>query len=178
MRIDDCFQLGHISRLHSFKGEVVAVFDTDRPEAYETLESVFLEDRGELIPFFIDALARNSKGHFILKLEEVDDEATAQKLVGRELFLPLDILPPLKGKSFYFHEVIGFRLMQGSSEIGIVQEVLDNSAQPIFKAFDDKEQELLIPAVDEFILEIKRDEQLIDLQLPEGLLELYQKDNG
>ena len=52
MRIEDCFQLGHISRLHGFKGEVVAVFDTDRPEAYENLESVFLEDRGELIPFF------------------------------------------------------------------------------------------------------------------------------
>ncbi len=178
MRIDDCFQLGHISRLHSFKGEVVAVFDTDRPEAYETLESVFLEDRGELIPFFIDGLARNSKGHFILKLEEVDDEATAQKLVGRDLYLPLDILPPLEGKSFYFHEVIGFRLMQGNQEIGRIREVLDNSAQPIFKAFDDQEQELLIPAVDEFILSINREEESILLQLPEGLLELYQKKDG
>lgn len=175
MRIEDCFQLGHISRLHSFKGEVVAVFDTDRPEAYETLESVFLEDRGELIPFFIESLARNSKGHFILRLEEVEDEATARKMIGKELFLPLSILPPLEGKSFYFHEVIGFRLMSDGQDIGEVVEVIENSAQPIFKAIDAKEQEILVPAVDDFILSINRENQQIELAVPDGLLELYQK---
>ncbi|WP_421752770.1 ribosome maturation factor RimM [Croceimicrobium sp.] len=174
MRIDDCFQLGHISRLHGFKGEVVAVFDTDRPEAYENLESVFLEDRGELIPFFIDESSRNSKGHFILKLEDVDDEPAARQLLGKELWLPLSILPPLEGKNFYFHEVIGFRLMHQGQVIGICEDVLDTSAQPLFKVIDANDKEILIPAIDPFILRISREEQLIEMELPEGLLELYQ----
>ena len=173
MRVDDCFQLGHISRLHGFKGEVVAVFDTDRTEAYETLESVFLENRGELIPFFIDGLSRNPKGHFILKFEEVDDEPTAQSLIGSSLWLPLAVLPPLEGKNFYFHEVIGYSLTHEGKAFATVSEVLDNSAQPLFKAFNDAEKEILIPAVDEFILAINREKQSIDLELPEGLLELY-----
>lgn len=173
MRIDDCFQLGHISRLHGFKGEVVAVFDTDRAEAYETLESVFLEDRGELIPFFIDGLARNPKGHFILKFEEVDDEPTAKSLIGSSLWLPMEILPPLEGKNFYFHEVVGFALLQDGVEIAKVLEVLENAAQPLFKAQSPEEKEILIPAVDEFIIEIDRANQSISVQLPEGLLELY-----
>ncbi len=173
MRIDDCFQLGHISRLHGFKGEVIAVFDTDRPEAYEILESVFLENRGELIPFFIEGLSRNSKGHFILKFEEVEDEPTAQSLVGNKLWLPLEILPPLEGKNFYFHEVIGFKLFDADNEVGIIEEVLDNSAQPLFKVRGSKDQEILIPAVDEFILEVNREEARISLKLPDGLLELF-----
>lgn len=174
MRIDDCFQLGHISRLHGFKGEVVAVFDTDRPEAYETLESVFIEDRGELIPFFIDAISRNSKGHFILKLEETDTEEEARSLIGRELWLPLEALPPLQGKQFYFHEVIDFMLMQEGVEIGSCVDILDSSAQPLFKAIDHENREILIPAIDEFIVRIDRENKQIELQLPEGLLELYQ----
>ena len=51
MLLEECFQLGHISRLHGYKGAVVAFFDTDRPEAYTTLESVLIENDGELIPF-------------------------------------------------------------------------------------------------------------------------------
>lgn len=175
MRIDDCFQLGHISRLHSFKGEVIAVFDTDQPETYENLESVFLEDQGELIPFFIEALARNSKGHFILSFEEIDDEAKAQKLVGKELYLPLELLKPLEGKNFYYHEVIGFSLADENGHFATVNEILDNSAQPLFHARDTHGNEILIPAVDEFIRSIDRENKTIALTLPDGLLALYQK---
>lgn len=173
MRIDDCFQLGHISRLHGFKGEVVAVYDTDRAEAYETLESVFLEFRGELIPFFISDQSRNSKGHFILKFEDIDDEDSARALVGQELWLPLAALPPLEGKSFYFHEVIGFRLMEKDLEIGVCEDMLDSSAQPLFKVKDAQEREILIPAIDQFIVSIDRQAGIIHMELPEGLLELY-----
>lgn len=177
MRTDDCFQLGHISRLHGFKGEVIAVFDTDRPEAYETLESVFLEIRGELIPFFIEDLSRNSKGHFILKFEEIDSEEDARSLISKELWLPLQALPALDGKNFYFHEVIDFRLFHQEKEIGLCADILDSSAQPLFKVIDSENREILIPAIDEFILKIDRENKLIELELPDGLLELYQN-NG
>jgi len=176
MQIEDCFQLGHISRLHGFKGEIIAVFDTDRPEAYETLESVFLEDRGELIPFFIEGLSRNSKGHFILKFEEVDEESIAQKMVGKEIWLPLEALPKLEGKSFYFHEVIGFKMLHQDELIGHCMAVLDNSAQALFKVLDANEKEILIPAIDQFIDRIDREAGEIHLLLPEGLLELYRGD--
>lgn len=171
MRLEDCFQLGHISRIHGYKGSVVAFFDTDRPEAYTALESVFLEDRGELIPFFIEDLAQNSKGHFILKFEEVDDEASALNLVGSELWLPLSVLPPLEGKSFYYHEIVGFELWEKEQKLGICKSVLDSSAQPLL-VMDYQGREVLIPAIDEFIVSIDRDAQRMNLSLPEGLLSI------
>lgn len=176
MRIQNCFYLGHISRVHGYKGAVVAVFDTDRPEAYTELESVFVEDHGELIPFFIEGLARNSKGHFILDLEDIDGPS-AEKMVGRELWLPLDRLPPLSGKQFYYHEVIDFALYEGKNCIGHCRKILEQAAQPLFVVEGLQGEDILIPAVDSFIVSINRAEKKIELQLPEGLLELYRNED-
>ena len=130
MRKEDCYQLGHISRLHGYKGEVVAFFDTDQPQNYYELESVFVDVRGELVPFFIEEIATNSKGHFIIRFEDVSPEE-AENLVGHELYLPLNFLPPLDGKKFYFHEVVDFEMKDDKlGSIGKCAEVIDSSSQP------------------------------------------------
>ncbi len=172
MRKDDCFQLGHISRLHGFKGWIVAVFDTDRPEAYQNLESVLIEWNDELVPFFIEEMSRNSKGHFIIKFEDITNEAAAQKLVNSELWLPLSALPKLKGKNFYYHEVIGYQVVVEGKAIGPCTNIIDSSAQALF-LIDAQGKEVLIPAIDEFILEIDRTNRRLLLSPPEGLLDLY-----
>ncbi|HBF18921.1 MAG: 16S rRNA processing protein RimM [Owenweeksia sp.] len=173
MRKEDCFYLGHISRKHGYKGEVIAVFDTDQKENYTALESVLLDIHGELIPFFIEEMAMNSKGHFILGLEDVVTDEDAEKLIGRELYLPLEVLPPLSGKSFYFHEVIGFSMVDAEAgPIGTCMDIIDQSAQPIFQ-IDKDGTEILVPAVDEFIQSIDRDTRTIYLQTPPGLLDIY-----
>lgn len=172
MRKDDCYYLGHISRTHGLKGEVVAVFDTDQPQRYKNLESVFVDFRGELVPFFIEEMATNSKGHFIIRFEETGPEE-ADSLIDRELYLPLEFLPPLSGKKFYFHEVVGFKVIDSEAgEIGICETVLDRSAQPIFQ-IKNGEQEILVPAVDEFIESVDRKKREIHLITPPGLLEVY-----
>ncbi|MGB0177542.1 MAG: ribosome maturation factor RimM [Owenweeksia sp.] len=173
MRKEDCFYLGHISRKHGYKGEVVAVFDTDQKENYTALESVLVDTHGELVPFFIEELALNSKGHFILRFEDIDTDEAAQQLVDRELYLPLEILPPLSGKAFYFHEVEGFKVVDAEAgPIGSCLDVIDQSSQPIFR-IDKDGIEILVPAVDEFIQSIDRENKIIYLQTPPGLLDIY-----
>jgi 16S rRNA processing protein RimM len=62
MRFEDCFFLGTVVGKYSFKGEVLLKLDTDEPEVYQSLDSLFLTQNNALIPFFVEKCAmRNSR---------------------------------------------------------------------------------------------------------------------
>ncbi|MFC4815744.1 MULTISPECIES: ribosome maturation factor RimM [unclassified Flavobacterium] len=173
MRKDDCFYLGKIAKKFSFKGEVLIYLDTDEPEMYEDLESVFVEFNKNLVPFFIEN-SQLHKGDFLkVRFEDVDNEEEADKLIGCEVYLPLTMLPKLEGNKFYYHEVIGFDVIDTRlGNIGKIVAINDSAAQPLFE-IDKDGIEILVPMIDDFIIEVSREKKSIFLNTPEGLVDLY-----
>ena len=108
MRKEDCFYLGKIVRKHSFRGEVVAKLDTDEPEIYQNLESVFVALGNDLVPFFIEESLLQKGNQLRIRFEDVASEDDADAIMGSGLYLPLEFLTKLTGNKFYFHEIIGF----------------------------------------------------------------------
>ena len=173
MKLDDCFQLGYIVRTHGIKGQVIAFFDVDYPEDYEELESVFLLINGKLVPFFIDRIEPQAAAKFILKFEDLDTIQEAEKLKGVALYLPLTELPELEEDQFYFHEVIGYQVIdEAKGELGTVTDFFAMPNQDLM-AMDFQGQEVLIPVADEIILRTDKANKKIFVKLPEGLLEVY-----
>lgn len=173
MHKDDCFYLGKIAKKFSFKGEVLAYLDTDEPELYENLESVFVESNGHLIPFFIVDAYLHKNDFLRIKFEDIDSEEEADRILGSELYLPLEMLPKLEGDQFYFHEVIGFQvedLNRGS--IGILTAINDSASQALF-IIDNNGIEILVPMIDDFIHQVDRTNKKLILNTPEGLIDLY-----
>ena len=173
MRKEDCFYLGKVVSKYSFRGEVLLKLDTDEPELYEKLESVFVELGKNLVPFLIVKSSLHKSTLLRVKFDDVDDEATADSLLGKGVFLPLSMLPNLSGNQFYYHEVVGFTLLDTThGDIGIIDSVNDSSAQVLFVAIKD-DKELLIPVTDDIVKKVDRETKTIHVQTPEGLVDLY-----
>lgn len=173
MRKKDCFYLGKIAKKFSFKGEVLVYLDTDEPEMYEDLESMFVEINGHLVPFFIENANLHRNKFLRVQFEDVDSEDEADKIIGYEVYLPLTMLPKLEGDKFYYHEIIGFEVQdQRLGFIGNITGVNDSNVQALFE-IDYKDTQILVPMIDEFIVKLDRENKTIHLNTPEGLVDLY-----
>lgn len=173
MRKEDCFYLGKIAKKFSFKGEVLIYLDTDEPELYEDMESVFVEFNKNLVPFFIENSSLHKNDFLRVKFEDTDNEEDADKIIGCEVYLPISMLPKLEGNKFYFHEVIGFEIEDKRLGVfGKIVSVNDSSAQTLFEVVNGS-VEILIPMIDQFLVKIDRENKKVIMDLPEGLIEMY-----
>ena len=173
MRKDECFYLGKIAKKFSFKGEVLVYLDTDEPELYENMESVFVEFNKNLVPFFIKNSSLHKNDFLRVQFEDVDSEEEADSIINCEVYLPLSMLPKLTGNKFYFHEVIGFEIEDKRLGIfGKIVSINDSSAQPLFEIINGN-VEILVPMIDQFLVKIDRENKKVIMDLPEGLVEMY-----
>lgn len=178
MQKKDCFNLGHVSKAYSFKGEVILLLDSDNPKHYHKLESVFVEINNSLVPFFITRSSIHNKPQFLrVKFEGVDSEQKAKNLIGKQLFLPLQMLPKLPKGEFYIHDLIGFEIFENDSLIGKVNEIYDLPNNRMFEV-NYMGKDVLIPYRDEVLLNIDADSKRINVELPEGLLDVYFSDTS
>ena len=171
MTKEECYQLGKITKPFGFKGQVVIFLDVDCPDDYAELDSAFIDIKGNLVPYFFKI--ENINGNkAIATFEELKPEE-AQALVGHEMYLPLDMLPKLTGNQFYFHEVVGFRVIdEEHGDIGVIQSIIEYPAQPLFQ-IDKDGTEILIPVIDPIIKDVNRMLKTITIDAPAGLIDLY-----
>lgn len=173
MKKEDCFFLGKIVKKYSYKGELLVKLDTDEPELYENMASVFVEVRNNLVPFFIESSQLHKSELLRIKFEDVDTEGDAEALLKSDLYLPLEFLPKLDDDKFYFHEIIGFQIDDKNfGPVGVIKAVNDLTAQSLFE-IDRNGIEILIPMNDEFIVKVDKPNRTIIVETPEGLIDLY-----
>jgi 16S rRNA processing protein RimM len=173
MTKEECFYLGRIVSKFSFKGEVLIKLDTDEPESYLEMESVFVEYDNNLVPFFIERSSLQKSNLLRVKFEEVDSEEDAEDLMKCDLYLPLNLLPELDEDQFYFHEVIGFTVEDVNyGTVGKLTGVNDTTTQALFEIEKDGKQ-ILIPMNDQFLVKVDKKNKTIYVKTPEGLIDLY-----
>ena len=169
----ECFNLGKITKPVGLKGEVVFFLDVDEPSYYASLDSVFVEVKNHLVPYFIESIRINGNKATV-RFEGINREESLA-LIGCELYLPLELLPKLTGKKFYFHEIIGFRVVDSQKgDIGTVASVIDFPAQPLFQIINNG-TEILLPIIDQLIDDVDRANKTISVTAPNGLIDIYLK---
>lgn len=169
---NEYFYLGHITKSFGIKGQLSCYFDTDEPEKYADQDAVFIDLDGEKLPYLIENIQYRGANTFVIKFQDVDEEES-KSLIKAELYLPMSELPPLTGNRFYFHEVIGFKVIdEEKGDIGVCRDFIDISHHPIMQ-IDHEGTEILIPAIDEIFKNVDRENKQIHIVAPEGLIDVY-----
>jgi len=173
MQKQDCFYLGIIAKLHGFKGEVSLFLDVSNPSEYATLDAVFIEIDGSLIPFFVQHIKMKTKGFVAVKFEGIDSEKDAQRILKKQVYLPEAFLQELDQTSFYDHEIIGYTVIdEAHGNVGVVKNVIDMAANPLLQ-LDKEGREVLIPIFDGLVQKVQRKKKELHIKAPEGLIDLY-----
>jgi len=172
--VEGYFLVGYVRKKHGFKGDVVVRITADDPSPYQGLDAYFVDERGKALPFFVATQRIVNAEESIVRFDDVDDEASAQAMVGRGLWLPEDLLPKLDDDQFYYHDLAGYRVVNsGVSDEMFVHQVLEYPGQDLFEIdVNGRDQRVLIPVIDAFIDRIDKSARVLYLKAPEELYRL------
>lgn len=151
------------------------MLDADYPEDYLEMESVLINQNGQLVPFFISSLSiQGSNG--LMTLEDIDSLDAAKGLCGMELWLPLNNLPQLEEDQYYYHDLPGYEIVEDGRKIGVVENVYSMPNCDLL-AMQYEGHEVLIPIQDEVVLNVEKATKTIFVKLPDGLIDIYTSTN-
>lgn len=114
---------------------------------------------------------RFQHGRHVLKLERIDSIDEAAQWVGGEVRIPDSDLPPAEPGHYYDFELKGCEVYESGDLVGTVVEVLDYGGTTLL-AVNRRGSEALIPFAREIVKRIDTTARRIEVDLPEGLLDL------
>lgn len=172
MKIEDCFYIGYITKTKGLKGEVQVYFEYDEP-ADLSLDSVFAEINGKLVPYFISTykLQNNQTGNFYF--DDIDTIEKAETLIRKKLYLPNNLKPVRELDEFLITDLKGFIVHdETAGELGEIIEIHEYPQQFVAVILY-KFKEIMFPLNDDLIVEIDEEKGMLKVDLPEGLIDLY-----
>ncbi len=173
MQREECFELGSIARTRGLAGGLLVYLDVDNPEDYAHLDILFIEQNNTLIPYQTREYKLEQGNRVFMLLEDIDHIDLAKPLVGASLFLPLAVLPELEEDNFYYHDIIGYQVVdKNKGPLGTITSIYDAGHQDLL-GMGYRGKEVLIPIVDDIVLKALKEEKILEVVLPDGLLEIY-----
>lgn len=170
MKASDCFSPGFIVKPHGLKGGVVAKFTVKNPKNYEGLDALFIEQRGQLVPYLLESFSVKDSTVY-LKLEGIDTPGQAQELRSAKLFLPADMAPETSNDDPSL--TIGYTLHDETyGNLGPIREIMLAGPQETLVVAHEK-TDVLIPFVPQLVTGIDHKTRTVHTRCPEGLIDMY-----
>ena len=168
----DCEKVGFFRKTHGVFGELVLEVEPHFEASIENADRFFVELEGLLVPFFLveDGFRFKTDITAIITFDGVDSEKYAKRMVGSSVFLfktEIIVSPDEINDSGLVNYLVVDEIL---GEIGLIDQV-DNYSGNIVFTVNFKGKELLVPFNEDFLLHLDKQNKIIKLRLPEGLLD-------
>jgi 16S rRNA processing protein RimM len=167
--------VGRVVKAHGVTGEVVVEIRTDDPDTRFAPGSSLRgrPSRGGPESHYHVASVRDHGGRLLVRLDGVADRDAAESLRGTVFIVDSGDLPPIEDPDeFYDHQLEGLQVVTiTGTTVGSVAEVLHTAAGELLSVRTEQ-GEVLVPFVSAIVTSVSLADQRIEIDPPEGLLEL------
>jgi 16S rRNA processing protein RimM len=158
--------IGRVIAPRGVRGELRVQIETDSPERFYGLRKVFLGE--QLTPFEVHR-ARLHEGQALLQLKGIEDRNAAEQWRGALVYVALTDAIPLEENEYYYYQIEGLKVVTVEGEVlGTVTEIIPTGANDVY-VVQGEEGEILLPAIEEVIVEVNLEEGILRVKLLEGL---------
>jgi len=172
MKAEDCFRIGSILKTKGLKGEMQLYVDFDHLEDVN-ITTLFIDLSGKLVPYFVESIKYGQKNGAYLYLEDVDTVEKASALVRKDIYLSNKLKPKKKKSNFTLKDLKGFTAVDvNEGELGEITAIHEYPQQ-LIAAVTYKTFEVLFPLNEDIIKGIDVVKEIVTVDLPEGLLDIY-----
>ena len=169
--MEDFFRVGVIANTHGIRGEVKVFPTTDDINRFKKLKKVFLDTKKEKIELKVTS-CKFFKNMAILKFEGIDNINDIEKYKGMDLLVSRDNAIPLSENEYYIADLIDLSVLdETGEEIGTLYDVMQTGANDVYVIKLNNSKELLLPNIDECILDVNISEGFIKVHILEGLMD-------
>lgn len=169
---EEVYRIGMFNKPHGVKGELQFSFTDDIFDRKEADCLICLMD-GIFVPFYIEEYRFRSDNAALMKLEGVDTSEQARRFTNVEVYFPIAHANEVEPNELSWDFFVGFRVEEvNHGHLGEVEEVDTSTANTLFIVKNEKEDEWLIPACEEFIVDMDTAHRVLTLHLPEGLIDI------
>jgi 16S rRNA processing protein RimM len=174
--------LARLIRPHGRRGELVADILTDFPELFHSRTQLFLIPPDRIGTSAREMILENFwflRSRIVLKFQGIDSINEAESLRGFTVAVPSTQRAPLAPGSVYVSDLVGCRLrdLNHAADIGEIVDVDRGSSSTDLlvvrrPGMRQPQAEALIPFVNDYLVRIDLDNRIVEMRLPEGLLDI------
>lgn len=156
--------------IHGLRGDLKVRPLSPDSDALLHADTVFLAQTGTEPTGYVPVRAVRHKNNILLRLEGLDHISKVESLVKSQVFMRLSDLQELSEDEYYWRDLEGMRVIDRCfGDLGTVQKMFTTAAHDVLVVQGGR-GEVMIPLVDEMILEVDLQDRRIDVDLPEGLV--------
>ena len=165
---EEVYKIGKLGKVHGIKGEISFLFDDDVFDRTDA-DYLILDIDGILVPFFIEEYRFKTDSNALMKFEGMDRQEQTRELTGCDVYFPRELADG-DNDGLSWAALVGFELVQTQTGevVGKIASIDDSTINILFELENGK----LIPASEELITNVDTKKQQIEIELPEGILEL------
>jgi len=169
---EQLISIGRIVGTHGIKGQLKVGTFSGNADTLSSVDTVLLGVAGgDPVPFRVGRVVAHGK-KVAVSFQGYDDINEVLPLVGREIFVRREQLPEPEPGEYFWCDLLGLEVRTDTGDrLGEIVSIMETGSNDIYVVREGT-TEILVPALEDVVIDVDLEKRLMRVVLPEGLLDL------